>query len=91
MAKRRSKHLQAPRPLNAGRYPTRAATSRGTFLVRQVPADRALKSYVCPGCGSVVKPGLAHVVVWPEEPGFGYRSGLDERRHWHSHCWRLQR
>lgn len=87
--RRPSKHLRPPRPLNSERHATKRSTSYGTFLVRDVPADRALKPYTCPGCSNQIPAGMAHVVAWPEIPGFGSDSGLDDRRHWHKHCWRL--
>ena len=42
---------------------------------------RARKDYVCPGCDGTIAPGQGHVVAWPE-------PFLDDRRHWHHHCWR---
>lgn len=89
--RRPSKHLRAPRPLNSARHATKRTTAAGTYLVRDVPADRATKAYVCPGCGNTIAAGTAHVVAWPESPGLGFDSGLEERRHWHRHCWRLHR
>ncbi|MER2224729.1 MAG: ATP/GTP-binding protein, partial [Rhodococcus sp. (in: high G+C Gram-positive bacteria)] len=35
-----------------------------------------------PGCDHDIRPGVAHVVTWPSEPG-----GANERRHWHTGCW----
>ena len=91
MARRPSKHLRPPRPLDTSRHVSRRVTSAGSFLVREVPGGRALKPYTCPGCNSPIPVGMAHLVAWPEEPGFGFESGLEQRRHWHSHCWRLNR
>ena len=54
------------------------------YEVRQVPGVRAVKVYRCPGCDHEIRPGTAHVVVWPAEAG---DSGLDDRRHWHTACW----
>ena len=88
-SRRPSKHLRAPRPLDTARHPTRRSMRAGTFLVRDVPADRALKPYTCPGCGNTVAVATPHVLVWPETPGIGYESGIEQRRHWHTHCWRI--
>ena len=55
----------------------------GSFVVRNVPGSAEAKTYRCPGCDQEIKPGTAHVVVWPEET-----PGLTERRHWHNACWR---
>lgn len=52
------------------------------YVVQRVPGYRASKSYVCPSCHDLIDPGQGHVVVWPE-------GSVDDRRHWHLHCWRL--
>ncbi|HEX9032927.1 MAG TPA: hypothetical protein VF834_13895 [Streptosporangiaceae bacterium] len=54
----------------------------GDWVVRQVPGEAATKLYRCPGCDQEIRPGTAHVVVWPAET-----PGLAERRHWHNACW----
>jgi hypothetical protein len=54
------------------------------YEVRPVAGARATKTYRCPGCDHELRPGTAHVVVWPAEAG---ESAVDERRHWHTHCW----
>jgi hypothetical protein len=52
----------------------------GGFEVRHVQGD---KPYRCPGCDHSIRPGLWHLVVVPDgEP--------DERRHWHTECWRTE-
>lgn len=53
------------------------------YEVRRVPAERASKDYICPSCGNTVGEGEGHVVVWPVEDS-------DLRRHWHTHCWRIE-
>jgi hypothetical protein len=55
----------------------------GSWMVRNVAGSAEAKTYRCPGCDQEIKPGTAHVVVWPEET-----PGLTERRHWHNACWR---
>jgi len=54
----------------------------GEWVVRQVPGAAATKTYRCPGCDQEIRPGVAHVVVWPAAA-----PGPDERRHWHNSCW----
>jgi hypothetical protein len=54
----------------------------GDWVVRQVPGAAAAKEYRCPGCDQEIRPGTAHVLVWPAET-----PGLAERRHWHNACW----
>ncbi len=88
-SRRPSKHVRAPRPLDTSRQASRQATRTGSFLVREVPASRAIKSYVCPGCQNSIPAGMAHVLAWPETPSMGFASGMEQRRHWHKHCWRL--
>ena len=90
MARRRpSKHTRAPRPLDRARHSRREHKASGVFLVRDVPGERATKTYRCPGCDNVISPGSAHIVAWPEEPDLFSSSGLELRRHWHKHCWKI--
>lgn len=53
-----------------------------SYTVRPIAGANANKHYRCPGCDHDIRPGVAHVVVWPSEPG-----GTAERRHWHTGCW----
>lgn len=87
MPKRPSKHLRPPRPLMAGQDVRRRKVRGTSYLVRTVRAGRSVKEYRCPGCNHLVQAGMAHVVVWPEDPPLGSASGLDVRRHWHTYCW----
>ncbi|MEP6760073.1 MAG: hypothetical protein ABJA93_01750 [Sporichthyaceae bacterium] len=57
----------------------------GDWLVRSVAGAAATKTYRCPGCDQEIRPGMAHLVVWPD--GI---SGADSRRHWHTPCWRAR-
>ena len=54
----------------------------GDWVVRAVPGTAAVKTYRCPGCDQEIRPGTAHLVVWP-----AYTPGLAERRHWLRPCW----
>ncbi|WP_419997891.1 ATP/GTP-binding protein [Streptomyces boninensis] len=62
------------------------------WLVRSVggsggaggPGGPGGKSYRCPGCDQEVAGGTPHVVAWPEH------AGADDRRHWHTACWRAR-
>jgi hypothetical protein len=47
-----------------------------------------VKAYRCPGCQQLIGPGTAHLVTWPADHLFGDEAGLDDRRHWHTSCWR---
>lgn len=44
------------------------------------------KIYTCPGCLQIIPMGASHVVAWTEY--YFYTRGIEERRHWHSECWR---
>ncbi len=50
------------------------------FDVRRVSGDR---SYHCPGCDHEIRAGTWHLVVVPQDQP-------DERRHWHTECWRTE-
>lgn len=73
----RSSEAPATRPTRRSDPPTWALASGEE--VRQVVGERA---YRCPGCDHVIRPGLWHLVVVPEDP--------DLRRHWHTECWRSE-
>ncbi|SDZ28756.1 hypothetical protein [Herbiconiux ginsengi] len=61
----------------------------GAWNVQPVSGASAVKEYLCPGCGLVVAPGVAHLVTWRADGVLGDASDLAARRHWHSHCWRI--
>jgi hypothetical protein len=64
------------------------------YVVRPVTGSAATKPYRCPGCDQVIRPATPHVVAWPVVPsllaGLSGGAGLDERRHWHTACWRAR-
>jgi hypothetical protein len=59
------------------------------YTVQTVSAAAAVKEYTCPGCSLVVAPATPHVVVWRADGLFGEANDLADRRHWHTHCWRI--
>lgn len=68
----------------------RTEVRRGAaWTVQPISAERAVKTYSCPGCGRAIDPHVAHVAVWRAEFVLGDDHALDGRRHWHSHCWRI--
>jgi hypothetical protein len=73
-----------PRPLFGGAL---SYVERGgrRYAVRAISGSAASKTYRCPGCNQEIRPGTAHVVVWPVD---GPDDGSEERRHWHTGCWR---
>lgn len=56
----------------------------GEWHVRSVTGMAARKAYRCPWCDHEIPAGQPHVVVWADE-------AVDERRHWHTACWRRAR
>lgn len=67
----------------------RTETRRGReFSVQPVAGGRTEKTYTCPGCGTTIDAGVAHVVVWREDGVLGAAADLAARRHWHNHCWK---
>ncbi len=68
----------------------RSETRKGIeWTVQPVSASQAQKSYTCPGCGSIIDAGVAHVVTWRADGVLGDRADLAARRHWHERCWRI--
>jgi len=49
--------------------------------VRHVQPYQADKTYRCPGCDHEIRAGEGHEVVIPLD-------APQDRRHWHSGCWR---
>jgi hypothetical protein len=41
------------------------------------------KQYRCPGCDHMIRPGLQHLVVVPDDDP-------ETRRHWHTNCWQTE-
>jgi hypothetical protein len=62
----------------------------GQWNVQPLASTSAIKSYVCPGCGLEVAPGVAHTVAWRADGIMGAADDLAGRRHWHLHCWRIR-
>lgn len=90
---RKHRRVAAPALGNVERLANGGASNeirRGKeWFVRDIPVNRADKVYRCPGCQRDIPPGQAHIVAWPADHIFGDAAGVRDRRHWHSHCWRL--
>jgi len=71
-------YLPSPSPVGGPRAPGWAIVDG--YEVREVASD---KEYRCPGCDHVVRPGVWHLVVVPDDDP-------DGRRHWHTECWRRE-
>jgi hypothetical protein len=96
MARRRpSKHNRPVRPLFGGGHQAAEAKADGSWIVRSVSGSASEKAYRCPGCQQEILPATPHLVVWPEDPSLlaslSGDAALDERRHWHTGCWRRRR
>lgn len=71
-------------------FSSRTQERRGyTWKVQHIPSQKAVKIYICPGCTAPIDVGIAHVVTWRVDGLMGEQDGLNSRRHWHSHCWRI--
>lgn len=57
------------------------------YYVRPISGQRAVKDYRCPHCSQVISAGTPHVVAWPVDD-YGGPARIDDRRHWHTGCWR---
>ncbi|HEV7955886.1 MAG TPA: hypothetical protein VGP10_01880 [Marisediminicola sp.] len=70
---------------------TRTESKRdGLWNVQSLAATSASKHYVCPGCGLGIAPGTAHIVAWRADGLMGEADDVAARRHWHSHCWKIE-
>ena len=58
------------------------------YRVRRITGSATAKSFRCPGCDHEIRPATPHVVAWPVDGSWRVADGADERRHWHSGCWR---
>jgi hypothetical protein len=67
-------------PARRPRSPAPAWAELAGYEVRRVSGD---KVYRCPGCDHLVAIGTPHLVVIPLD-------APDERRHWHTGCWRRE-
>lgn len=56
--------------------------------VRSITGAASTKPYRCPGCDHMIAMATPHVVVWPLEKSLLSDSAIDERRHWHTNCWK---
>ena len=75
-----------PRPLGTAGWQRPETAEDGDWLVRNVSATQATKTYRCPGCDHEIQPGVAHVVAWPADDV----GSIEDRRHWHPGCWQAR-
>ncbi len=62
----------------------------GLWTVQSQSASKSVKVYTCPGCGLEIAPGIAHLVAWRADDIMGEENAVAARRHWHTHCWRVE-
>lgn len=60
----------------------------GEWVVRRITGSASTKPYRCPGCDQLIRPATPHIVAWPTVSLSFTGEGIDERRHWHTGCWR---
>ncbi|RYY49298.1 MAG: hypothetical protein EON53_04600 [Actinomycetales bacterium] len=87
MSRRRPPRRPRPGPPSAGPPPVEPKADGG-WHVRRLTGAGATSSYTCPDCHRPIPPGTPHVVVWPVEKPLLSAAAVDERRHWHTACWR---
>ncbi|MCW2747984.1 MAG: hypothetical protein JWP10_1126 [Nocardioidaceae bacterium] len=88
MSKRRVSPKRARGPLGVVDNSSIEVKSDGEWHVRLVTGSASTKDYRCPGCEQLIRPATPHMVIWPVQKALLSDSALDERRHWHTHCWR---
>ena len=93
MPRRHRRDRDDPEEIDLERVRTgyrRVESKRGTrYIVQPIGAKNALKEYRCPGCDNFIAPGVAHLVAWEDESLLGPTRAVEDRRHWHNHCWRI--
>jgi hypothetical protein len=63
----------------------------GAWNVQPIAAASSTKTYLCPACGLDISPGTAHLTTWRADGLMGDADAIADRRHWHTHCWRIRR
>ncbi|RLV56838.1 hypothetical protein D9V41_03440 [Aeromicrobium phragmitis] len=77
------------RPQGRVRPPEELVEKRdGRWWVRSLTGSSSTKPYTCPGCLRPIPPATPHVVAWPELKSLLSDDAINERRHWHTACWR---
>ncbi|MEK9665066.1 MAG: hypothetical protein VW362_07630 [Candidatus Nanopelagicales bacterium] len=56
----------------------------GDWYVRAITGSASTKRYRCPGCDHEIVPATPHIVAWPAD------RSIDDRRHWHTPCWKAR-
>jgi len=88
MSKRRGKPRTLRGGLDSARPERKVPKADGDWYFRPITGASSTKPYRCPGCEQIIAVATPHTVVWPVQKSLLSASALDERRHWHSACWR---
>jgi hypothetical protein len=84
---RRNRDRREPvRELGSAGLQRAESAADGEWIVRNVSGTETVKTYRCPGCDHEIRPGTAHVVVWPADDV----GSVADRRHWHQSCWQAR-
>jgi len=86
---RRNRRESQPEPgeIRLGGMRRSETYADGDWFVQHITGAAATKTYRCPGCDMEITPGSPHIVAWPDYLNGG-DSAVDERRHWHTACWK---
>ena len=87
---RRRVRPKSPRGSHPPLSPAAESKRAGDFYVRRISGAASTKPYTCPACHRPIPPATPHVVAWPVEKALLSDDALDERRHWHTSCWKRE-
>lgn len=73
---------EEPTELKLGSFARTENHSDGEWKVTSLTGETSVKVYRCPGCQGEIQPGTSHIVAWNVD------YSADERRHWHTACWK---
>jgi len=73
---------EEPPELKLGSFGRIENHADGEWQVTSLTGETSVKVYRCPGCQGEIQPGTAHIVAWNMD------YSADERRHWHTACWK---
>lgn len=81
---RRNRREPIPEPteIKLGSFAKVENHADGQWKVQYLTGATSVKDYTCPGCNGVISMGTPHVVAWHDD------ASKDDRRHWHTACWK---
>lgn len=86
---RRNRREEQPEPseIRLGGLRRSETFADGDWIVQHITGSATTKTYRCPGCDMEIRPGSPHIVAWPDYLSGG-DAAVEERRHWHTACWK---